>query len=155
VLATIASATHSPSARARAFDDLPKRAKSLGSSVVAWIKSLARRCAMGNFVNAEVVNHCLLIAQELFQEGHMDIAMIFLKCVKAIVQVFPTLGGTRDAFSILVEMFGECLSSKSAQPKKSIERSGIVTILSGILAVVAPAHTASYASASNVSALLV
>jgi hypothetical protein len=27
---------------------------------------LVRRCAMGDFLNVEVVNHCVLIAQRMF-----------------------------------------------------------------------------------------
>lgn len=43
ILSTISSPAHSPSARLRAFDELPKRTKGLGNAAQSWIKTLAKR----------------------------------------------------------------------------------------------------------------
>jgi hypothetical protein len=62
ILGTITNPSHSTLAPGRALDELPKRTKSLGDAVSKWDKTLVRRCAMGDFMNVEVVNHCVLIA---------------------------------------------------------------------------------------------
>jgi len=140
LLASISSPTHSPSARSRAFDELPKRTKSLGTSAVSWMKSLARRSAMGNLFNVEAISHCTLLAQEAYHERDLEAAMAFLKCVKIAVNVYPSLCGTKEGFANLVELFGDCRSPQSPELKKEIDQSEMVTTLSGILAAAAPAR---------------
>jgi len=67
-----------------------------------------------------------------------------LTCIQMAVTIYPTLCGTDEGFGTLVELFGECRSAGSAKWKKEIEASGIVTILSSILAVAAPARAAHF-----------
>lgn len=124
------------SARTRAFEELPKRTISLGTKTSTWIKCLARRCAMGHFVNVENITHCILLAQESLNENQFSIATNFLLCVRTFVKIFPALAGTKEGFVTLIEMFTEC-SSKSYKFKAEIKKRNIVTILSGILAVAA------------------
>lgn len=50
-LATIANPTHTTAARVGAFEELSKRTNSLGDATCDWVKSLVRRCAMGDFLN--------------------------------------------------------------------------------------------------------
>jgi hypothetical protein len=141
ILATISSPTHSASARARAFDELPKRTKSLGEQTSTWVKMLARRCAMGNFLNVEVVNHCILLAQECFHAGDMDGCMSFLSCVKMTSEIFPAVCANKEGFGNLIELFSECQRSVSGKKRKSDERSEIITLLSSVLAAAAPARS--------------
>ena len=141
MLASISSPTHSLAARSRALDDLPKRAKSLGPSAASWIKSLARRCAMGHFMNVDTVTHCILLAQEAFNERDFQVCMAFLECVKVAVNVYPSLGGTEEGFETLVELFGECRGQLKGEEEKDVKELGILTTLSGILAAVTPSRT--------------
>lgn len=143
ILATIASPDHSASARVRAFDELPKRTKTLGDSTAAWVKSLARRCAMGHFLNAEVVRDCVVLAQECFENGDIPECADFLACVKTAVDIYPALGGTKDAFEGLMELFTACRAVSPSKTKKIIAEYNLVTTLSTILSVVAPASMAS------------
>ena len=143
ILATIASPDHSASARLRAFDELPKRTKSLGDSTAAWVKSLARRCAMGHFLNADVVRDCIVLAQDCFANGDFPECAEFLACVKTAIDIYPSLGGTKDAFEGLMELFSACRANSSSKTKKMIEEYNMVTTLSSILAAVAPASMAS------------
>jgi hypothetical protein len=143
ILATISRSDHSASARVRAFDELPKRTKSLGDATAAWVKMMARRCAMSNFINVEIVNQCILLAQECFQGGHIPECAQFLTCVKTAVEIYPALGGTKEGFGTLMELFGECRAGSSSKTKKLIGEYDLVTILSAILAAAAPAMAGS------------
>ena len=138
MLASISSPTHSLAARARALEELPKRTKSLGSQTASWIKVLARRCAMGNFVNVDTVTHCILLAQEALRERDFQVTMAFLECVKIAVNIYPSLGGTREGFETLVELFGECRSSLKGNEAEDAKETGILTTIIGILAIVTP-----------------
>jgi len=140
LLASISLPNHSPQARVRVFEELPKRTNRLGVSTASWTKCLARRTAMGNYVNVEIITHCILLAQEAFRDGDFPVAMVFLNCVKMAVAIFPILGGNKECFGTLVELFSECRGSRTAELKKEIEKSGIVTVLSGILATAASAR---------------
>jgi hypothetical protein len=120
ILATISSSDHSASARVRAFDELPKRNKFLGDATSAWVKMMARLCAMSNFLNVEIVNQCILLAQECFQGGHIPECAQFLTCVKTAVEIHPSLGGTKEGFGTLMELFGECRAGSSSKTKKLI-----------------------------------
>lgn len=141
ILATIASPTHSLAARARAFDELPKRTKSLGEMTAAWIKTLARRCAMGHFLNSEIINHCILLAQECFHEEDFGRCVSFLACVKIAAEIYPSLCGSKEAFGNLVELFSEC-QQLHGKKKKEVDKYGIVTLLSSVLASAAPTRDA-------------
>lgn len=138
ILATIASPDHSASARIRAFDELPKRTKSLGDTTAAWVKTLARRCAMGHFVNAEVVHHCIILAQECFDQGEVAESAEFLACVKTFVDIYPSLGAGEEGFKSLQELFTDC-RAKTGKEKKVVEEFNMITTLSAILAKVATA----------------
>lgn len=135
ILSTIASPTHSPNARMRAFDELPKRTKGLGPGAQGWIRSLARRCAMGAFVNAEAIEHCIILSQECFESDDVRTAACFLEGVKLATTIFPQLGGTKEGFKNLAEYFDAARTSNpSAKVKRDMEKFGLVTSLSEILA---------------------
>jgi hypothetical protein len=134
VLATITSPSHSASARSRAFDELPKRTKSLGDQAASWIKTLARRCAMGQFMNGEIVHHSILLAQESFCEGNFQGCIHFLNCVKSASRFYPSLCSEKNDFGTLLEIFSACRSITNSKIKNDLGRSGMVTILSSILA---------------------
>jgi len=138
VLATIANPSHSSSARDRAFDELPKRTKSLGDQTASWVKTLARRCAMGNFLNVEIIHHSILLAQECFGEGNLQSCMHLLSSVRLAAKIFPSLCATKEEFGTLLELFSECRAVSSSKSKTGVENSRIITALSGILAQVSP-----------------
>lgn len=140
ILATISSPNHTPSSRQRAFDDLPKRAKSLGNATAAWVKKLARRCAMGGFINEESIATCIQLAQECFQEGDLDCTRVLLTSARAALQIFNPLGANRESFGILVELYGECQSSH-VKNKKQIDQAGIPSLLNQMLAIASPQLT--------------
>jgi len=142
ILGTITNPSHSAKSRARALDDLPKRVKATaGDAVSAWVKSLAKRCAMGDFVNLDGVHHCVLLAQECFHEGELEATRKFLVCVQMAVESFPSLCASGEVFENLSELFRDC--------NKETEEPAIITALSAILASVAP-----YRDSSDDSSLL-
>jgi hypothetical protein len=138
ILGTITNPAHSTSARARALDDLPKRTKSLGDAVSSWVKNLVRRCAMGDFMNAEVTKHCVQLAQEAFAASDIPACSALLSCVKIASNTFPALCGTKETFHMMTELFSESRTTSSAETKKEIEECGIVTCLSSTLSAAAP-----------------
>ena len=133
ILATICDPTHSTKARMRALDELPKRTKSLSDDVSSWVKNLVRRCAMGSTLNAEVVGHCVLLAQECFREDDIPSCAAFLSCVKTACEAFPPLCSSAETFTTLTELFSETLAVEDPELKREVEESGIVTALSAIL----------------------
>ena len=139
ILATITNPSHSAKARARALDDLPKRVKATaGDAVQAWVKSLAKRCAMGDFINHDSIHHCVLLAQECFHEGEFDATLKFLVCIQLAVESFPSLCASEEVFENLSELFRDCNSMTSSSSRKTTEEPAIITALSAILASVSP-----------------
>ena len=142
ILSTIATPTHSPSARLRALDELPKRTKSLGNATSSWVRSLARRCAMGSFINSESIETSIQLSQECFEAGDCEAASHFLRCVKMATSIFPALGGTKVGFKNLAEFFDLSRTTvMTAEMKKDMEKFGVVTMISDILAKAASSRT--------------
>jgi len=96
---------------------------------------------MGHFVNAEVIEHCIILARDCFAEGAIPESAEFLSCLKTVVDIYPALGAGKDEFALLQELFRECRAT-SGKMKKVIEEHNMVTTLSAILAQVAPASVA-------------
>lgn len=140
VLASISSPSHSMNARSRALNDLPKRTQSLGPSASSWIRSLAKRCAMGHFFNAEIISHCIQLAQESFNEGEFQVCRSFLDSSMSALSVFPNMV-TKEMNDMLVEFFGECRESHHREDRKQIDELDIVTRLSTILACISSNNT--------------
>ena len=150
ILSTIASPLHSPSARARAFDELPKRTKSLGNDTSTWVKSLARRCAMGSFFNTAIIEHCIILSQESFEAGDCEVSSLFLDCVKTASSVFPALAATEEGFKNITEFFESSrTSSVTHTMKKDMEKFDLVTSLSDILAKAASSRSTSNVETHN------
>lgn len=144
VLSTIATPTHSPNARARAFDELPKRTQSLGNETSSWTKSLAKRCAMGSFFNTGIIEHCIILSQESFEAGDCEMSALFLECVKTASSVFPALAASKEGFNHLAEFFESSRNTSVKQStKKDMEKFGLVTSISDILAKAASSRPAS------------
>ena len=133
ILATITHPNHSMQARARAFEELPKRTKSLGKFVSGWIRDLVRRCAMSNFLNDEIVKQCALLANECFKENDVPSTAALLTCVKLAIEIFPSLGATEETFSTLTDLFANCRKEPTPRIKQELERYNIVSALSSIL----------------------
>lgn len=136
ILGTITYPNHSVKARARAVDELPKRVKTTaGDAAQAWVKTLAKRCTMGEFMNQGVVDHCLTLAQECFEEEQFGASQYFLTCLNLAANIFPELCASKETFGGLTELFQACSSSVLAKSRKQgLEKSEIVTTLSAILA---------------------
>lgn len=141
ILATISNPSHSSQARIRAMEELPKRVKTVGDDVSGWVKVLVQRCGMGDFINAEIVGHCVLLAQECFYENDLPAMATFLACVKTASSIFPSLCGQKKTFVTLQELFSECRSTNEPDKEKEIEELGFVTCLSSILSSAASTRT--------------
>lgn len=138
ILATISNPTHSNTSRSAAFEELPKKVKNMGEDTVKWVKTLVRRCAMGDFVNKEVVRHCILLADECFQDDDIDSARKFLDCVCLAAESFPELCSTTECFGTLIELFVSCRMLTSTKVKRLITRYGVLSTLGAILSKVSP-----------------
>ena len=90
-----------------------------------WAKVLVRRCAMGDFLNSEIVHHSLLLAQECCDEGDLEGCRKLLVGVEIAADSFPELCSRDKTFELLVDLFVGCKSKK--------EESGLVTTLSIII----------------------
>jgi hypothetical protein len=141
VLSTICSPTHSVKAKTRALEDLPKRLKPLGEAASSWVKSLIRRCTMGDFMNELIIRTCILLAQECFNADEVDACMSFLNCVKVAAKYYPEFCVSQESFGTLTELFSDGRQVSDPALKKQIEDSGMINVLSGILAAVAPARS--------------
>jgi hypothetical protein len=93
---------------------------------------------MGYFLNGEIVHHSILLSQECFANGDLQGCLLFLSSVKIASKIYPSLCGKKEDFGTLLELFSECRAVTNNKIKKDIESSGIVTVLSGILAEVSP-----------------
>lgn len=133
ILSTITDPCQKSKTRARALDDLPKRTKSLGDGVSAWVKNLVRRCNMGDFINEEVIAHCAMLAQECFAAQDIAACHAFLVSVKTASDIFPSLCGQPQTLRTLTELFSDCRAVTSGALKKELDGAEIVTTLSGIL----------------------
>ena len=158
ILSTIVTPTHSTSARVRALEELPKRIRqqvhhrknssqsklSDEDGLVSWVKALTRRCAMGDFINAEVVHHCVLLAQECFNEEDALSCRAFVAVVRVSVQYFPELCvATNETFSTLVQLFTDTRGlEKGTKFQKELEECKLISSLSAVLAAGAPANNA-------------
>jgi hypothetical protein len=141
ILATITDPTHTVQARIRALDELPKRTKALGNTVSDWIRGVVKRCAMSDFLNCEVINHCVLLAQECFKENDVSSCAILLTCVQTAVAIFPPLGAFEETFTTLTEIFADCRLEKNVDIKNTMDSFGIVTSLSSILSIASSAKS--------------
>jgi hypothetical protein len=134
ILATIANATHSLAARKRALDELPKRTKSLGDPAMNFVRAIARRTAMGNFVNIENIHHVILLAQECLAEDDYKGCSIFLACIKTTIDFFPSICSRKEDFGNLLELFTECRGITNAKRKSQANQLEIVTTIGSIVA---------------------
>jgi hypothetical protein len=91
---------------------------------------------MGNFVNGETISHCILLAQEAFNENEFEVSAMLLDSVKTVVHIYPALGGSKEGFETLVELLNGSLESSSPEIKKEIKQTHIVTMLTEILSAV-------------------
>lgn len=138
LLASITTPAQSSVARARALDELPKRTKSLGVSASAWVKTLARRCSMGYFINSEIIARCASIARKAFFEGEYLSCRVVLESVNSGITIFHSIAG-KEASESLTEMFAECRGALTGDAKQQIKDCGILTVLSEMLAYVSKA----------------
>lgn len=96
---------------------------------------------MGDFCNAQVIHHCIMLCQECFREEDLGACMAFLKCVQLASQHYPELCATPEAFGTLMELFTEARGMAHGKYRKEVDQSGLVTVLSSILAAAAPSST--------------
>jgi hypothetical protein len=87
---------------------------------------------MGYFMNAEIIEHCILLAQETFHEGDFAVCRSFLESAKTALNIFPSM--SEKGFDYLVELFSECQASQPTEDRKQINQYAITTTLSGMLA---------------------
>ncbi|GAX25627.1 sister chromatid cohesion protein PDS5 [Fistulifera solaris] len=129
ILAGICDPNHACSARKRAMEDLVARTKaSLGDDVADWMKQVVRRVAMGNSVNETILEDCVVLAQEMWEEEHLVTCSKVLECIHHIVGVFPSLGGKK--FETLCDIYHEC----RAKSEKNHPANAMATLLSETIA---------------------
>ena len=88
---------------------------------------------MGYFLNSDTIYHCILLAIEAFNQGEFEVCRSFLESAQTALRPFPSISD--KGFDNLVELFSECSrGSHSAEDKKSIKQHGLLTTLSGMLA---------------------
>ena len=155
LMATICDPNHTVGARVRALDELPKRVNSLGNVASTWMKSFVRRVSNGVSICAETIGHCAMLAHECASSDDFESSKLFLDVCKLGVISFPEFGTYKDAddrscFDHIIEFFNEC-SKHSAKEKKEAAKFNIVTMLSQIMAAIAPKAASS--SNFNLSAL--
>lgn len=140
ILATISNSTHSNTSRSVAFEEVPKKVKNMGEDTVKWVKTLVHRCAMGDFVNKEVIRNCILLADECFREEDIESSKKFLECVYLAVESFPELCSTTECSGTLIDLFVSCRTSMVTSEKMNrlITRFGVLSTLSAILSAVSP-----------------
>lgn len=138
ILSSITNPTHSGKDRSRALDEISKRVKYRGEAVLTWVKTLVRRCSMGDFLNHDIIRHCILLAQECFQEEDVASCNKFLACVYVAASNFPEICSNTECFGSLMELFVACRIESSSEVKKLVAHYGIVTTLSTILSAVSP-----------------
>ncbi|GMH91678.1 hypothetical protein TrVE_jg10794 [Triparma verrucosa] len=143
IMESICDSNHSPSARVKALDELPKRVSSLGAVAASWMKTLVRRVSMGSALQFDTINHCAMLAQECFGEEEFYTSSHFLDIVKLATTAFPKIGqGNKgECFKTLTEFFSET-RKLSGKAKDEAEDNNIVSSLSKILAAIAPSASA-------------
>ena len=132
ILATITNPADSANARKRAQTKLPDLTKHISTAASEWTTQLVNRCSMGDSLNSEVVQSCIVLAQECFEEEDIEMCKHFLGFVNLAVGFFPELGYPSEAIEGLTDLFSKCRSANS-QTKKKLNDSGVVTMLSTIL----------------------
>jgi hypothetical protein len=133
LLSTLVDPLQTPKTRDRALADLPRRVAPFGEAAATWIKTLARRCNMGDFMNGDVVGECVRLAREAFEEGDVPACSVLLSASKIAIDVFPALGTPAATFRTLQSLTCECGNVRSGDIKQEIDETGLVTILSSIL----------------------
>ena len=128
ILASVASSTHSTKSRLRAVEEPMKRLKDHGDLVLKFVRVLVRKCAMGDFINQEIVHHCILLAHQCGSQDDWESCRKFLDCVQLAVEHFPDICADGKSMKTLTELFARCRSSKGN------DLNDIVTSLSAILA---------------------
>lgn len=135
ILATVTDPAHTSEARRRAFDELPKRTKSLGDAVSDWVKNLVKRCAMGDSLNVDVVYSCIRLAHESALNNDIYACSAFLSSFKIAVDIYPAICVPK-IFNVLMDLFFLCRSATGSF-KKEMTNCNIVTALTSIFSVVA------------------
>lgn len=86
---------------------------------------------MGYFLNTEIIDNCILLAQEAFNEGNFEVCRAFLESANAAFIVFPSM--SEKGFDYISELFSACRESLPAEERKLIKQFGILTTLSNIM----------------------
>lgn len=133
LLATLVDPLQTPKTRARALADLPRRVAPFGEAVSTWVKTLTRRCNMGDFMNGDVLGECVRLARDAFEEGDIPACSVLLSASKIAIDVFPVLGTQGETFRALQALTCSCGSARSGEAKEEINEMGLVTILSSVL----------------------
>jgi hypothetical protein len=128
ILASIASPTHSTKSRLRAIEEPAKKLNDYGDALVKFVRVLVRKCAMGDFINQEIVHRSITLAQNCGLQEDWGSCRKFLNCVQLAAEHFPDVCAREKCFESLRELFAKCRSSK----QKGL--GDIVTSLSAILA---------------------
>jgi hypothetical protein len=133
LLATLVDPLQTPKTRARTLADLPRRVAPFGEAAATWVKTLIRRCNMGDFMNGDVVGECVRLARESLEEGDVLACSVLLSASHIAIDVFPVLGTPDATFRALQSLTCLCGNARSGDAKQEVNDTGLVTILSSIL----------------------
>lgn len=92
---------------------------------------------MGYFLNSEIIETCILLSQEAFNEGDFEVSRAFLETAKFALQIFPNL--TDKGFDYATELFNKCEEATGTE-KKQISKYGIMTVVSTLMSSTAHAR---------------
>jgi hypothetical protein len=87
---------------------------------------------MGESMNAEIIENCVVLAQECLKEEEVTACKAFLETVELVVHVFPDICSTGETKNTLAELLSAC-GSASSELRKSLNNNHIVTLLSSIM----------------------
>jgi hypothetical protein len=87
---------------------------------------------MGESLNAEIIENCVILAQECLKEEEVSACKAFLQTVELAVHVFPDICNTGETRQTLAELLSSC-GSAASELRKSLKSNHIVTLLSSIM----------------------
>lgn len=87
---------------------------------------------MGESLNSEIIENCVILAQECLKEEEFTACRAFLQTVELGVHVFPDICCTDETNTTLAELLSDC-RSVPREYCKVLNENNIVTLLSSIL----------------------
>jgi len=127
ILTGIASCTHSIKSRLRAVEEPAKRLKDHGDVMLKFVRTLVRKCAMGDFINQDIIRRCVSLAKECATHDRWDLCRKFLYCVQFASEHFPEVCADGYCFKHLADLFSMCRSTKQRRLNDVVTSLSVIT----------------------------